>query len=103
MRRVVYGIAISLYTLVFGTLAIIGCLIIPNGNALVLMARPWARAILWTCRARVRVAGRERLSRAEPVVYITNHQSHFDVLALIVALPGQYRIIAKKELFSIPV
>ncbi len=37
------------------------------------------------------------------MIYITNHQSHFDVLALIVALPGQYRIIAKKELFRIPV
>ena len=103
MRRFVYGIAIPLYTLLFGTLAILGCLIVPNGNALIWMARPWARAILWTCRTRVRVSGRGKLEGAGPVIYITNHQSHFDVLALIVALPGQYRIIAKKELFSIPV
>ncbi len=103
MRRILLFIAIPLYTLIFGLLAIVLMLPIPNGNPLIWCARPWAAMILLTCGVRVRVMGSERLDRSQPAIYITNHQSHFDILALIRALPGQYRIIAKKELFSIPV
>jgi len=103
VRRVLLFIAIPLYTLVFGLLAILLMIPIPNGNPFIWCARPWASLILLASGVRVRVSGRDRLDPARPAIYITNHQSHFDVLALIRALPGQYRIIAKKELFAIPV
>jgi 1-acyl-sn-glycerol-3-phosphate acyltransferase len=103
MRRILLFFAISLYTLVFGLIAIVLMIPIPNGNPLIWCARPWAALILLTAGVRVRATGRERLDSAHPVIFISNHQSHFDVLALIRSLPGQYRIIAKKELFSIPV
>ena len=90
-------------TLLFGMLAIVGCLLIPNGNALLWCARPWASLILLASGSRVRVSGRGKIPQNRPVLFVTNHQSLFDVLGLIRALPGQYRIIAKKELFSIPV
>jgi 1-acyl-sn-glycerol-3-phosphate acyltransferase len=90
-------------TLVFGSMAILGCLLVPNGNPLVWLARPWAAVILALSGVRVRVEGVDRIPRDRPVIYISNHQSHFDILAIIRALPGQYRVIAKKELFSIPV
>ncbi|HKY33210.1 MAG TPA: lysophospholipid acyltransferase family protein [Candidatus Polarisedimenticolia bacterium] len=102
MRRLLVLCVLAVSTLVFGLLAIAGCLLIPNGNPLVWCARPWAWTILMASGAPVRVAGRGSIP-AGPVLYVTNHQSHYDVLALIRALPGQYRIIAKKELFSIPV
>lgn len=101
-RMILHAVVIAVDTLVFGTLAIAGCLLVPNGNPLIWCARPWARVILWACGVKVRVR-RPETAAPEPVIYVTNHQSHFDVLALIVALPGQYRIIAKKELFTIPV
>ena len=103
MRRILLFIAIPLYTLFFGLLAIVLMLLIPNGNPMIWCARPWAALILLTSGVRVRVTGRAQRDPAVPVIYITNHQSHFDTLALIRALPGQYRMIAKKELFSIPV
>ena len=103
MRKLFHGSAIILSTLVFGTLAILFCFLIPNGNPLIWFARPWAGTILAACGTRVRVTGREKLAALGPAVYVTNHQSHFDILALIRALPGQYRVIAKKELFLIPV
>jgi 1-acyl-sn-glycerol-3-phosphate acyltransferase len=101
MKRVWHGFVIAVATLIFGVMAIIGCLIIPNGNPLIWCARPWAATILAACGVRVRARGGAAPGR--PVLYMTNHQSHFDVLALIRSLPGQYRVIAKKELFSIPV
>lgn len=103
MRRIVIGAVIAIDTLFFAILAIVGCLLIPNGNPLIWCARPWARIILFACGAKVRVTGQEKIPRGKPVIYVTNHQSHLDVVALIQALPGQFRAIAKKELFSIPV
>ena len=103
MRRALLATSIGLLTLLLGSLAIIGCLIIPNGNALIWCARPWARGILMVCGTRVRVRGAGAIPSDRAVIYATNHQSLFDVLALVRALPGQYRMIAKKELFAIPV
>ncbi|HEY3176425.1 MAG TPA: lysophospholipid acyltransferase family protein [Candidatus Polarisedimenticolia bacterium] len=102
MRRILIGAVFVAATAFFATLAIAGCLVIPNGNPLIWCARPWASAILAACGTRVRITGRERIPVGRPVIYITNHQSHFDMLAIIRALPGQYRAIAKKELFRIP-
>ena len=103
MRRILLFLAIPLYTLVFGLTAIVLMIPIPNGNPFIWCARPWATLILLTSGVRVRVTGRDRLDTTHPAIFISNHQSHYDVLALIRSLPGQYRIIAKKELFSIPV
>lgn len=103
MRRILLFSAISLYTLIFGLIAIVLMIPIPNGNPLIWCARPWAAMILLTCGVRVRVTENGHRDLGQPAIYITNHQSLFDVLALIRALPGQYRIIAKKELFGIPV
>jgi 1-acyl-sn-glycerol-3-phosphate acyltransferase len=36
-------------------------------------------------------------------VYMANHQSMFDILALLGHLPVQFRWVAKKELFRIPI
>jgi 1-acyl-sn-glycerol-3-phosphate acyltransferase len=37
------------------------------------------------------------------VVYVSNHQSWFDILALAGTIPGTLRFVAKKEMASIPV
>jgi len=63
----------------------------------------WARAALWL--AGVKVA--TDLSALDPganYAFLANHQSHFDILILFVAL-GRYniRFVAKRELFRIPV
>jgi len=102
MRRLVVLATLGASTLLFGVLAMAGCLLMPNGNPLIWMARPWVASILLASGVRVRVQGRDRIPDV-PVLYVTNHQSHYDVMALVRALPGQYRIVAKKELFGIPV
>jgi 1-acyl-sn-glycerol-3-phosphate acyltransferase len=95
---------ITLSTLFFGVAAILLLIAIPNGNPLIWLARPWARTITAACGVRVRGSGMERIAAAgRPCIFLCNHQSHFDVLALMLTLPGQYRILAKRELFFIPV
>jgi len=65
-------------------------------------ARFWARIGLRLAGIRLTVEGREHLPADGAVIYMPNHQSNFDILALYAGLPGQFRWLAKEELFHIP-
>jgi 1-acyl-sn-glycerol-3-phosphate acyltransferase len=65
-------------------------------------ARLWARIGLSLAGVRLKVSGREHLRAGAPVIYMSNHASNFDILALFAGLPGQFRWLAKEELFRIP-
>jgi len=103
VRLLLHAAALTTCTLLFGLPAIIASLVMPGGSSFRWFARPWARCIASTCRVRVRGAGLERIPRAGACIYMSNHQSHFDVVALLTLLPGSYAILAKRELFFIPV
>jgi len=66
-------------------------------------ARLSARNLGRACGVRVRVHGREHLMGPGPYIFAPNHQSHFDIAALLGYLPGHNRFVAKKELFGEPV
>jgi long-chain acyl-CoA synthetase len=68
------------------------------GLALVIL--PLARAFAW-----LRIDGRENLEHLEaPVIFASNHQSHFDGPAILMALPYRLRrrvaIAASREFFA---
>ena len=65
-------------------------------------AKLQARNLIRMCGARVRVRGLEHLSGG-PYVFTPNHQSHFDIAALLGFLPGSNRFVAKREMFSEPI
>ncbi len=88
-------------TLVFSTLALVASVVPPRGRWVSLVARSWGRGVLASGFVRLTV---ERSSLPEgSLVYVANHQSLFDIAALLVALPGQVRFLAKASLFRIPV
>ena len=62
----------------------------------------WARGCLLLSGIQVKINGSHNLPDSRSAVYIANHQSHFDILAMYACLPIQFRWMAKKELFSIP-
>ena len=53
--------------------------------------------------SRVDVIGRENVLMEKPQIFMANHQSDFDILIVLAHIPGQFRWIAKKELFKIPI
>jgi 1-acyl-sn-glycerol-3-phosphate acyltransferase len=89
-------------TFLFSISAIISTLFDGSGRAYAWHARLWARLALKMAGIKVTVIGAENLPN-EPVIFMSNHQSSFDILALLAAMPRQIHWIAKKELFDIPV
>lgn len=58
---------------------------------------------IYKCLFRVHVHGAENEPREGGYLAVSNHISFLDVFSLGVALRGQIRFMAKKELFSVPV
>jgi len=67
------------------------------------VANLWAKILLLICNTKVKVIGEENLLRGKPQIFMANHQSDFDILISLAYIPVQFRWIAKKELFAIPV
>ena len=91
-----------LATVVFGTAALLVSLVEKNGRVQHRIARIWARACLWSSWSRLSVRGAENLRKYPVAVYASNHTSYMDTPVIFTALPFQFRILAKKELWQWP-
>jgi len=63
----------------------------------------WCRIILGLSGVKVTVKGQENIRGHGPVIFLSNHQGAFDIPVMQGYIPFQFRWIAKKSLFSIPV
>lgn len=90
-------------SLLFSVLSILGAWIPPRGNWVFRMARLWSHGLLIFSGVRLEVDFSVSLSPDQRCIYMSNHQSVFDIPALIVSLPGQTRLLAKQSLFRIPI
>lgn len=90
-------------SLFFGSLAILLSWVPPRGNWVFQMARMWSWGLLLSSGVRLGIRTPPNPEHGTPRIYMSNHQSLFDIPALIVTLPGQSRFLAKRSLFKIPV
>ena len=65
-------------------------------------AVPWARIILWVCGIKVEVRGIIDIKKDVPFIYMSNHQSYFDIFTLLACLPADFKFLMKQELMKIP-
>jgi 1-acyl-sn-glycerol-3-phosphate acyltransferase len=65
-------------------------------------AKAQARNLCWMCGVRVHARGLEHLE-AGPYMFTPNHQSNFDIPALLGFLPGNNRFGTKREMFNEPI
>ncbi|HEU4367514.1 MAG TPA: AMP-binding protein [Methylomirabilota bacterium] len=64
--------------------------------------RRWCRAVLGLVGCRLRVEGVEHLPAAGAVVFAANHSSYLDAVALLAAIPRDFRFVGKRELGGWP-
>jgi len=91
-----------LYTFIMGSLSLLSSFIDRDGRIQHWFAVHWARMILATAGVHVHVEGAEHIDPTQPAVYTANHLSALDIPVLYSCIPGQFRIMAKRELFSYP-
>jgi 1-acyl-sn-glycerol-3-phosphate acyltransferase len=86
----------------FGTLALLASLVAKTGRTQHRIARVWARVCVRVSGARLTIRGGEHLGQYPVAVYAANHTSYMDTPVIFASLPFQFRILAKKELWSMP-
>jgi 1-acyl-sn-glycerol-3-phosphate acyltransferase len=94
--------AIAVYTIVLGTLSIASSVVQPSGFFAHGCARRWSWLILKTTGVDVDVRGLERLTPGTTYIFISNHQSIYDIPIIFWNVPWQLRIIAKASLGRFP-
>ena len=65
--------------------------------------RIWGRLLCWIAGIRVRVEGQKNLDPSQTYIFVGNHTSQTDIWTFQGYMPHDFRWIAKKELFAIPI
>jgi 1-acyl-sn-glycerol-3-phosphate acyltransferase len=85
-----------------GTLSLLVSLFEKSGRIEHRIARIWARGSVLISGARLAVHGGENFRKHAVAVYASNHTSYMDTPVVFATLPFQFRILAKKELWTLP-
>jgi 1-acyl-sn-glycerol-3-phosphate acyltransferase len=94
--------AISIYTILLGSLSLVSALVERHGRFAHWCARMWSRLILVTTGVRVQVRNQADLPREASYIFASNHQSIYDIPIIFASLPRQLRIVAKASLGRFP-
>lgn len=73
-----------------------------TGNLAFTLSKLWAYNLLIVTNVRPHIIGKEKIKKGQSYIIISNHQSEFDILALVTTLGTQFRWIIKKELKKAP-
>lgn len=93
--------ALTVITALCGSLSLLVSLVDKSGRAQHRIAQQWARLCIWFSGSKITVRGAENLRKWPVAVYASNHTSYMDTPVIFAALPFQFRILAKKELWPI--
>jgi 1-acyl-sn-glycerol-3-phosphate acyltransferase len=91
----------ALVTVLCGSLSLLVSFVDKSGRVQHRIAKVWARACVWFSGSKLTVYGAENLRKCPVAVYASNHTSYMDTPVIFSALPFQFRILAKKELWPI--
>jgi 1-acyl-sn-glycerol-3-phosphate acyltransferase len=98
-------VIIFLWTAVCGISGMLLMLFLRNGSRVHLIEGKylWSPVVCAVTGVRVRVKGLEHVQPERPAIYVANHASHFDIVAISRVMPVGLFFVAKKELSRIPV
>lgn len=74
----------------------------PSGARVRALAQMWARTVVRTAGVSVAVESSTRVDWNAPLIVMANHQSLFDIPILFSVLPKPFGMIAKQELYRVP-
>ncbi len=76
----------------------------PGAEALAhIIARIWGKFVICISGSKVEIVGLENIPKEGPVLFISNHQSNFDIPVLLGYLDAPIGFLAKEEIRKIPI
>jgi 1-acyl-sn-glycerol-3-phosphate acyltransferase len=93
---------VVLLTVSFGILSLITSFFDKTGRGQARLARVWAKLLLALSGVKVRVEGLEHIDPNGSYIFIANHLSYMDTPVIMAHIPVQFRFLAKRGLFKIP-
>lgn len=104
VARTIYAWTIGIaFTLFWATLGILTWPFSPRGELYLRFARIWSRWILACLAIPLTVEHARKLEPERAYLFMANHRSLFDIFALFLATEHSLRMVAKRELFLIPI
>jgi len=103
IRTIFVWTSIAVSGFIFSILCILSYPLSPSGRLSHRIAGLWGKVALLANWVRVKVEGLECIPGKGPYVFMSNHQGSYDIFALLGYFPFQFKYIAKKEIFSIPI
>lgn len=96
-------ICVVAWTSLWVTLALLALLFTFDRSIPLSMARRiWAPGLLWLSGAKLNVTGLENIDLSRSHVYVANHESMIDIVAVFAAIPQNIHFVLKKELKKVP-
>jgi len=102
LRACLYLLFFAPWTIFCAVTAMLSTFVDPSGRAYHRIALLWSRYGLLIAGVRLEVEGAELVPRDRPLIFMGNHQSNFDIMALFQAVPVRFNWLAKEELFRVP-
>jgi 1-acyl-sn-glycerol-3-phosphate acyltransferase len=103
LRAFFTSLFIIAWTFTFSVLAILSHLISPRGGIYLLFAQIWAKAIFWVGGIKAQRTVSPLIDVEKNYLYLSNHESLTDILALYATLPQKVVMVAKRSLLILPV
>ncbi len=102
IRTAWYAVVLGVSTTFFSLVGVLGGLVRAPHGLYDWIHRNWSRSVLGAAGVRTDVRGLEHSETGRAQILIANHQSMFDIWALMAAVPASLRFVAKAELARIP-
>jgi 1-acyl-sn-glycerol-3-phosphate acyltransferase len=93
----------ALATIILGIPVMVAGLLSRTGNLAFSISKLWAYTMLAVSFVRTEIINKEKIQRGKSYIIISNHQSLYDIIALVTRLGIQYRWFIKKEILKIPI
>ena len=103
LRTLIIAIFTLPVTVFLSSLTILVSFLNKNSDLAYNVTKTWAKFVLTVSRIKVTVKGIYHIRPDRSYIYMSNHQSNFDIPVALAYLPFKFRWVAKAELFKIPI
>jgi 1-acyl-sn-glycerol-3-phosphate acyltransferase len=97
------GLWAAIATIILGIPVMVAGLLSRTGNLAFSISKIWAYTMLAISFVRTEIKNKAKILKGTSYIIISNHQSLFDILAVVTTLGIQFRWFIKKEVLKIPI